>query len=56
MTKYEFFESKKRELEKAYSHAVKSQLPDMANIWLAKRYEISQKINGLTVEEAELEY
>ena len=56
MTKYEFLENKKRELEKAYASAVKNRLPDMANLWLAKKHEITQKINGLTVMEAEREY
>ena len=56
MTKYEVLESKKRGLEKAYASAVKNRLPDMANLWLAKRNEIERRIGNLTVEEAENEY
>lgn len=56
MTRYEFLESKRQVIKTAYLHAVKSQLPDMANLWLSKKIEIDREIGNLTVEEAEVEY
>jgi|GEM_PF-5122743 len=56
MTKYEFLTNKMEKIKTAHLHAVKSQLPDMANLWLAKKNEIERKIGNLTVEEAENEY
>lgn len=56
MTKYEYLESKRQKIKTAHLHAVKSQLPDMANLWLAKKNEIDRIIGNLTVEDAENEY